>query len=57
MRSIPTGAANQPLSIMSMHHFCRTAATPPDWLTQGVTGAKRRGLDTLTSAEITEGLH
>jgi hypothetical protein len=28
--------------------FIRTAAPPPDWLQKAWTGAKRRGLDTLT---------
>jgi hypothetical protein len=38
--------------IMSVHDFIRTAAPAPDWLEKAWSGAKRRGLDTLTSAEI-----
>ena len=37
---------------MSVQDFIRTAAPPPDWLEKAWAGAKRRGLDTLTSAEI-----
>jgi hypothetical protein len=44
--------------IMSVQDFVRTAAPPPDWLQKAWAGAKRRGLDALTSesidAEITE---
>ena len=43
---------------MSVQDFVRTAAPPPDWLQKAWAGAKRRGLDALTSesidAEITE---
>ena len=38
--------------IMSIRDFIRTAAPPPDWLEKVWGGAKRRGLDKLTSAEI-----
>jgi hypothetical protein len=38
--------------IMRVHDFIRTAAPPPDWLEQAWRGAKRRGIDKLTSAEI-----
>jgi prevent-host-death family protein len=38
--------------IMSVQDFIRTAAPPPDWLEKSWSGAKRRGLDTLTSADI-----
>ncbi len=38
--------------IMSVQDFIRTAAPPPDWLEKAWAGAKRRGLDTLTRAEI-----
>src|SRR6266700_3468614 len=38
--------------IMSVQDFIRTAAPPPDWLQKAWTGAKRRGLDTLTPADI-----
>jgi hypothetical protein len=38
--------------IMSVQDFIRTAAPPPNWLEKAWTGAKRRGLDTLTPAEI-----
>ena len=37
--------------IMSVQDFIRTAAPPPDWLEKAWGGAKRRGLDTLTSDE------
>jgi hypothetical protein len=37
--------------IMSVQDFIRTAAQPPDWLEKAWSGAKRRGLDTLTSAD------
>jgi hypothetical protein len=33
-------------------NFIRTAAPPPDWLEKAWSGAKRRGLDTLTRADI-----
>lgn len=38
--------------IMSVQDFIRTAAPSPDWLEKAWSGAKRRGLDTLTSADI-----
>jgi Antitoxin Phd_YefM, type II toxin-antitoxin system len=38
--------------IMSVQDFIRIAAPPPDWLEQAWSGAKRRGLDTLTPADI-----
>jgi hypothetical protein len=38
--------------IMSVQDFIRTVAPPPDWLEKAWSGAKRRGLDTLTLAEI-----
>ncbi|MGP0001316.1 MAG: type II toxin-antitoxin system Phd/YefM family antitoxin [Acetobacteraceae bacterium] len=38
--------------IMSVQDFIRAAAPPPDWLEKAWTGAKRRGLDTLTPGDI-----
>src|ERR1051325_260502 len=38
--------------IMSVQDFIRTAAPPPDWLEKAWAGAKKRGLDTLTPADI-----
>jgi prevent-host-death family protein len=38
--------------IMSVQDFIRTAVPPPDWLEKAWTGAKRRGLDTLTPADV-----
>src|SRR6266446_3298281 len=38
--------------IMSVQDFIRTTAPPPDWLEKAWRGAKRRGLDKLTSADI-----
>ena len=38
--------------IMSVQDFIRIAAPPPDWLQKAWRGAKRRGLDALTPAEI-----
>jgi prevent-host-death family protein len=38
--------------IMSVQDFIRTVAPPPDWLEKAWTGAKQRGLDKLTPAEI-----
>jgi prevent-host-death family protein len=38
--------------IMSVQDFIRTAAPPPDWLERAWRGAKQRGLDKLTSADI-----
>ena len=37
---------------MSVQDFIRTAAPPPDWLEKARTGAKQRGLDKLTPADI-----
>ena len=37
---------------MSVQDFIRTAALPPDWLEKAWTGAKQRGLDKLTPADI-----
>ena len=37
---------------MSVQDFIRTAAPPPAWLQKAWTGAKRRGLDTLTAADV-----
>ena len=37
---------------MSVQDFIRTAAPPPDWLEKAWSGAKRRGIDTLTRADI-----
>src|SRR5260370_11001289 len=38
--------------IRTVQDFIRTAAPPPDWLQKAWRGAKRRGLDSLTRAEI-----
>jgi len=38
--------------IMSVQDFIRTVTPPPDWLEKAWTGAKQRGLDKLTPAEI-----
>jgi len=38
--------------IMSVQDFIRTAVPSPDWLEKAWRGAKRRGVDKLTSAEI-----
>jgi hypothetical protein len=38
--------------IMSVQDFIRTAAPPPDWLQKAWSGAKQRGLDSLTRADI-----
>src|SRR2546428_5646706 len=38
--------------IMSVRDFIRTTAPPPDWLQKAWSGAKRRGLDSLTRADI-----
>jgi prevent-host-death family protein len=38
--------------IMSVQDFIRTAAPPPDWLQKAWTGAKRRGLDSMTLDDI-----
>jgi prevent-host-death family protein len=38
--------------IMSVQDFIRTAVPPPDWLQKAWAGAKRRGLEAVTLAEI-----
>jgi hypothetical protein len=38
--------------IMSVQDFIRTVSPPPNWLGKAWSGAKRRGLDALTQAEI-----
>jgi prevent-host-death family protein len=38
--------------IMSVQDFIRTTAPPPDWLEKAWDGAKKRGLDKLTSQDI-----
>jgi len=38
--------------IMSVQDFIRTAAPPPDWLEKAWNGAKKKGLDKLSSADI-----
>jgi prevent-host-death family protein len=38
--------------IMSVQDFIRTAAPAPDWLQKAWKGARRRGLDKLTAADI-----
>src|ERR1700761_4803088 len=38
--------------IMSVQDFIRTVAPPPDWLEKAWTGARRRGIDTLTPKTI-----
>jgi len=38
--------------IMSVRDYIRMAAPPPDWLQKAWSGAKRRGLDALTAADI-----
>ena len=38
--------------IISVEDFIRIAAPPPDWLEKAWSGARRRGLDRLTPAEI-----
>jgi prevent-host-death family protein len=38
--------------IMSVQDFIRTAAPAPDWLEKAWNGAKKRGLDKLSAAEI-----
>ena len=40
--------------IMSVQDFIRTAAPPPDWLEKAWSGAKKRGLDKLSTQEIDE---
>ena len=38
--------------IMSIKDFIRTIAPPPKWLEKAWSGAKKRGVDKLTLAEI-----
>lgn len=38
--------------IMSVQDFIRTVAPPPDWLTRAWKGARERGLEQLSLAEI-----
>lgn len=38
--------------IMSVQDFIRTTAPPPDWLEKAWTGAKKKGLDKLSEADI-----
>jgi prevent-host-death family protein len=38
--------------ILSVTDYVRTLAPPPDWLEKSWDGAKRNGLDKLTSKEI-----
>lgn len=38
--------------IISVEDFIRIAAPPPDWLEKAWNGARKRGLDRLTPAEI-----
>ena len=38
--------------IISLQDFIRTATPPPDWFAKAWAGAKQRGLDKLTPAEI-----
>jgi prevent-host-death family protein len=38
--------------ILSVQDFVRMAAPPPDWLQKAWSGAKRRGLEALTHADI-----
>ena len=38
--------------IMSVQDFTRSAAPPPDWPEKAWIGAKQRGVDKLTPAEI-----
>jgi prevent-host-death family protein len=40
--------------IMSVQDFIRTAAPPPDWLEKAWSGAKKRGVDKLSTQEIDE---
>jgi hypothetical protein len=37
---------------MSVQDFIRTAAPPPDWLQKAWAGAKQRGLNKLTTADL-----
>ena len=38
--------------IMSVQDFVRTAAPPPDWLEKAWNGAKKSGLDKLSTSDI-----
>lgn len=38
--------------IMSVEDFIKTVAPPPKWLEKAWAGAKRRGIDKLSSQEI-----
>jgi prevent-host-death family protein len=38
--------------LLSVQDFIRAAAPPPDWLQKAWSGAKRRGLEALTLADI-----
>lgn len=38
--------------ILSVQDFIRMAAPPPDWLEKAWSGAKRRGLESLTLTDI-----
>ena len=38
--------------IMSVQDFIRTTAPPPDWLEKAWRGAKKKGLDKLSAADI-----
>jgi prevent-host-death family protein len=38
--------------IMSVQDFIQIAAPPPDWLQKAWSGAKRRGINALTPADI-----
>jgi prevent-host-death family protein len=38
--------------IMSVRDYIRMAAPPPDWLQKAWSGAKRRGIDAFTPADI-----
>lgn len=38
--------------IMSVEDFIKTVAAPPKWLERAWAGAKRRGIDKLSSQEI-----
>jgi hypothetical protein len=51
--AIRVGHRGEPaVVVMSVQDFIRTVAPPPDWLEKARSGAKRRGLDTLMSADI-----
>jgi PHD/YefM family antitoxin component YafN of YafNO toxin-antitoxin module len=43
--------------IMSVQDFILTAAPAPDWLEKAWMGAKQRGLEKLTSAQIDAEIH